>query len=103
MASLYFCFMLNTLGDAQNIIMKTFEEFCMYTKFNVNRSRMQIMLAKDQNKDKPCIVYNYEPLELWKNLNTLALKAPRVPLNYKWNERVTCQRSETQLMQSWRN
>ena len=45
----------------------------MLTKFNLNRSKTKIMLVKDQNKDKPCIMYSNEPIEL---TEYLGLKVP---------------------------
>ena len=52
----------NTLGDAQKL-MKALEKFCIYTKLGVNSSKTKILLVKIQKRDKPCIIYNSEPLE----------------------------------------
>ena len=39
------------------------EEFCVHIKVGV--SKTEIMIVKRQNKDKPCIMYNNEPLDTY--------------------------------------
>ena len=75
----------NTLGDAQKL-MKALEKFCMHTKLSVNSSKTKIMLVKSQKRDKPCIMYNNEPLECVESFKYLGLE---VPSNHKWNECAT--------------
>ena len=65
----------NTLGDAQKL-MKALEKNCMHTKLSVNRSKTRIMLVKSQKRDKPCIMYNIEPLECVESFKYLGLEVP---------------------------
>mgnify|MGYP000329522522 CR=1 FL=1 len=55
----------------------------MHTKLSVNISKTKIMLVKSQKIDKPCIIYNNEPLECVENFKYLGLE---VPSNHRWNE-----------------
>ena len=52
----------NTLGDAQKL-MKALEISCMHTKISGKISKTKIILLKKQKKDRPCIMYNNEPLD----------------------------------------
>ena len=70
-------FFSNTLEDAQKVT-RALDEFHWYTKFNVNDFKTNIMLVKSQIKDKPCIMYNNEPLNVWKAKYTFALKLLRI-------------------------
>ena len=45
------------------------------------------MPMKSQNKDKPYIMYNNEPLENVENFQYVGLE---VPSNHRWNECATC-------------
>ena len=65
----------NTLGDAQNI-MKALENFCMHTTLSFNSSKTKIMFVKTQKRDKPCIMYNNEPLECGESFTYLGLEVP---------------------------
>ena len=56
--------------------MKALEEFCMHMKMSVNSTKMKIMLVMSQNKDKPCIMYNNEPLETVESFKYLGLNVP---------------------------
>ena len=66
-------FFTNILGDAQKL-MKASEILCMRTKLSVNNSKTKIMLVKSQKKDKPCIMYNNEPLECVERFKYLGLE-----------------------------
>ena len=65
----------NTLGDAKKL-MRVSKTFCMHTKFSVNSSKTKIMLLKSQNKNKPCIMYNNDLLEIVEGFNCLGLEVP---------------------------
>ena len=41
------------------------KESCMHSKLGINIFKTNIMLLKSQRKDKPCNMYNNEPLETW--------------------------------------
>ena len=58
----------------------------MHTKLSVNSSKTKIMLVKSQKRDKPCIMYNNEPLECVESFKYLGLE---VPSNHRWNECAT--------------
>ena len=72
----------NTLGDAQKL-MWALIAFCVHIKLSSNSSKIDM---KSQNKDKPCIMYNYEPLETIYSFKYLCLE---VSSNYNWNECAT--------------
>ena len=55
----------------------------MHSGLSVNSSKTKIMLVKSQNKEKPCIMYNNEPLESVKSFKYLGLE---VLSNHRWNE-----------------
>ena len=76
---------VNTLGDAQKPL-KSLENCCMHTKLSVNISKTKIMVVKRQKSNKPCIIYNNEPLKCVESFKYLVLE---VPSNYRWNECVT--------------
>ena len=58
----------------------------MHTKLSVNGYKTKIMFVKGQNKDKQCIVYNNEPLEIVDCFKYFGLE---VPSNHRWNECAT--------------
>ena len=58
----------------------------MHTKLSVNSSETMIMLVNSQKRDKPCIMYNNEPLECVESFKYLGLE---VPSNHRWNECAT--------------
>ena len=68
------CF-ANTLGDAQKL-MKGLENNSRHTKLSVNSSKTKIMLVKSKKKDKPCIMYNNEPLDCVESFKYLGLEVP---------------------------
>ena len=74
----------NNIEDAQKLI-RVLEKLCMHSGLSVNSSKSKIMLKKLQNKEKPCKMYNNEPLESVESFKYLALE---VPSNHRWNE--TC-------------
>ena len=74
---------VNSLGDAHKL-MRALEKCFMHTKLGINSSKTNTMFVKSLNKDKTCIMYNNQPLELWKALSTLALKI--LSLKSRWNE-----------------
>ena len=51
--------------------MRALEEFYMHIELRVDNSKTNIKLVKSQNKDKPCIMYNNEPLEIVENFKYL--------------------------------
>ena len=63
----------NTLGDAQKLT-KALEKLCMHTKLSVSSSKTKIMLVKSPKKDRPCIIYNNEPLECVESFKYLGLE-----------------------------
>ena len=58
----------------------------MHTKLNGNSSKTKIMLVESQKRDKPCIVYNNEPLDCVESFKYLGLE---VSSNHRWNECAT--------------
>ena len=72
-------FFANTSGDAQKL-MKALEKNCMDTRLSVNSSKTKIMLVKSKKRDKPCIMYNNEPLKCVESFKYLGLE---VPSNHK--------------------
>ena len=75
-----------SLGDAQKL-MKALENISVLIKLSVNRSKTKIMLVMNQSKkDKPCIMYNNDPLECVESFTYLGLE---VPSNHRWNECAT--------------
>ena len=55
----------------------------MHRKLSVNSCKAKIMLVKSQIKDKPCIMYNNEPLDTMERFKYLGLE---IPSNHRWNE-----------------
>ena len=72
----------HTLEDAQKL-MKVLENFCLHSGLVVNVSKTKVMLVKALNKEKPCIVYKNEPLEVVDSFKYLGLE---VPSNHKWRD-----------------
>ncbi|MCO5549455.1 hypothetical protein L7F22_002926 [Adiantum nelumboides] len=72
----------HNLEDAQKLMI-ALENFCLHSGLIVNGSKTKVMLVKTLNKEKPCIVYNKERLEVVENFNYLGLK---VPANHKWKD-----------------
>ena len=60
--------------------------FAMHRKLSVNSCKAKIMLVKSQIKDKPCIMYNNEPLDTMERFKYLGLE---IPSNHRWNECAT--------------
>ena len=60
----------HTLEDAQKL-MVVLEEFCLH------------MLNQTNYKEKPCIMYNNETLEVVESFKYLGLE---IPTNHKWHE-----------------
>ena len=50
-------------------------------------AQKQIFTCEKQKKDKPCIVYNNEPLGIVESLKYLGVE---VASNHRWNECVAC-------------
>ena len=69
----YSLFFANTLEDVQTLV-KTLIFFYMRTKLSVNNSKTTIILVKSQEKDKPCIMNNNEPLDCVENLKYVSLE-----------------------------
>ena len=67
--------------DAQRL-MQELENFCMHSGLSVNVTKTKVMLVKIWDKEKPCIVYNNEPLEVVESFKYLGLE---IPHNHKWN------------------
>ncbi|MCO5587893.1 hypothetical protein L7F22_041845 [Adiantum nelumboides] len=72
----------HTLEDAQKL-MVVLEKFCLHSGLIVNESKTKVMLVKTNHKEKPCIVYNNETLEVVESFKYLGLE---VPSNHKWHE-----------------
>ena len=72
----------HTPQDAQKL-MVVLEAFCSHSGLRVNVQKTKVMLVKTLNKEKPCIVYNNEPLEVVDSFKYLGLE---VPSNHKWHE-----------------
>ena len=72
----------HSLEDAQKI-MVALENLCLHSGLIVNGSKTKIMLIKTLNKEKACIMYNKEPLEVVESFKYLGLE---VPANHKWKD-----------------
>ncbi|MCO5548233.1 hypothetical protein L7F22_001690 [Adiantum nelumboides] len=72
----------HSLEDAQKLMI-ALENFCLHSGLIVNASKTKVMLVKTLNKEKPCIVYNKEPLEVVESFKYLGLE---VPANHKWKD-----------------
>jgi len=72
----------HTLEDAQKL-MVVLVSFCLHSGLIVNESKTKVMLVKTNHKEKPCIVYNNETLEVVESFKYLGLE---VPANHKWHE-----------------
>ncbi|MCO5550705.1 hypothetical protein L7F22_004195 [Adiantum nelumboides] len=72
----------HSLEDAQKLMI-ALENFCLHSGLIVNGSKTKVMLVKTLNKEKPCIVYNKEPLEVVESFKYLGLE---VPANHKWKD-----------------
>ena len=72
--------MAHTLEDAQKL-MNVLKRFCLRSGLVVNESKTKVMLVKTLKNEKPCIVYNNQPLEVIDSFKYLGLK---VPSNHKW-------------------
>ncbi|MCO5609736.1 hypothetical protein L7F22_063968 [Adiantum nelumboides] len=68
----------HSLEDAQKRMI-ALENFCLHSGLIVNGSK----LVKTLNKEKPCIVYNKEPLEVVESFKYLGLE---VSTNHKWKD-----------------
>mgnify|MGYP000356056005 CR=1 FL=1 len=58
----------------------------MHTKLSVDTFKIKIILVKRQIKDKPCIIYSNEPLEIVESFKYLGLE---VLSNHRRNVFVT--------------
>ncbi|MCO5605801.1 hypothetical protein L7F22_059985 [Adiantum nelumboides] len=72
----------HSLEDAQKLMI-ALENFCLHSGLIVNGFKTKVMLVKTLNKEKPCIVYNKEPLEVVESFKYLGLE---VPANHKWKD-----------------
>ena len=72
----------HTLEDAKKLMM-VLENFCLHSGLIVNESKTKVMLVKTNHKEKPCIIYNNEVLEVVESFKYLGLE---VPANHKWHE-----------------
>ena len=57
---------------------KGFEMVYKHLKMGVNSSRTEIILIKTQNKEKPCKVYNNQPLEARESFIYLGFEVPQI-------------------------
>ncbi|MCO5596586.1 hypothetical protein L7F22_050651 [Adiantum nelumboides] len=74
--------LVHSLEDAQKLMI-ALENFCLHSGLIVNGSKTKVMLVKTLNKEKPCIVYNKEPLEVVESFKYLGLE---VLANHKWKD-----------------
>ncbi|MCO5560476.1 hypothetical protein L7F22_014091 [Adiantum nelumboides] len=72
----------HSLEDAQKLMI-ALENFCLHSGLIVNGFKTKVMLVKTLNKEKPCIVYNKEPLEVVESFKYLGLE---VLINHKWKD-----------------
>ncbi|MCO5570377.1 hypothetical protein L7F22_024097 [Adiantum nelumboides] len=72
----------HSLEDAQKLMI-ALENFCLHSGLIVNGSKTKVMLVKTLNKEKPCIVYNKEPLEVVESFKYLGLD---ILANHKWKD-----------------
>ncbi|MCO5576362.1 hypothetical protein L7F22_030172 [Adiantum nelumboides] len=55
--------LVHSLEDAKKL-MVALKSFCLHSGLIMNGSKTKVVLVKTLNKEKPCIVYNKEPLEV---------------------------------------
>ncbi|MCO5608173.1 hypothetical protein L7F22_062379 [Adiantum nelumboides] len=63
----------HSLEDAQKLMI-ALENFCLHSGLIVNGSKTKVMVVKTLNKEKPCIVYNKEPLEVVESFKYLGVE-----------------------------
>ncbi|MCO5593252.1 hypothetical protein L7F22_047259 [Adiantum nelumboides] len=67
--------LVHSLEDAQKLMI-ALENFCLHSGLIVNGSKTKVMLVETLNKEKPCIVYDKEPLEVVESFKFLGLEVP---------------------------
>ncbi|MCO5590830.1 hypothetical protein L7F22_044805 [Adiantum nelumboides] len=63
----------HSLEDAQKLMI-ALKNFCLHSGLIVNGSKTKVMLVKTLNKEKPCIVYNKEPIEVVESFKYVGLE-----------------------------
>ncbi|MCO5562389.1 hypothetical protein L7F22_016016 [Adiantum nelumboides] len=72
----------HSLEDAQKLMI-ALKNFYLHSGLIVNGSKTNVVLVKTLNKEKPCIVYNKEPLEVVESFKYLGIG---VLANHKWKD-----------------
>ena len=68
-----FCYMqIHMLKDAYKL-MSVLKNICLHNKLNFNASKTKVMLVRNQNNDKPCIVNNNESFQIIESIPYIGL------------------------------